>query len=130
MTNSTEIIEIWRRAIVDAEKTWVLFSHDTCLILMQPESDLSAQATAIMAEYGPGHMGSSGDDRRVLKLKGQLGWAVFGDHPDMLTYVSFVEAGYTASDLEVGRLARAKREQDARDLLIVHIEDKRERAVT
>ena len=36
----------------------MLFQNGTCVVLMQPEVDLAAQATAIVRKWGPVHAGS------------------------------------------------------------------------
>ncbi|GAB3965995.1 hypothetical protein GCM10029978_030120 [Actinoallomurus acanthiterrae] len=48
-----ELVETWRRIIIGDHKSWVLFANGTCVILMEPEEDLAAQATEILREYGP-----------------------------------------------------------------------------
>jgi hypothetical protein len=35
------LIEIWRAIIVGEQKSWVLFRHSTCIILMEPEADVN-----------------------------------------------------------------------------------------
>lgn len=47
------LIEKWRSIIVGDEKSWVLFAHGTCVILMQPGDDLAGQATELLREHGP-----------------------------------------------------------------------------
>ena len=92
---------------------------------MAPEGDLATQATAIMAEYGPVHVGSPAGDFGVIHLNDVPGWVVYGHHPDMLTYVSPEEAGEQASDLVIGMLGRGKRDQDGASPVVTHVEDKR-----
>ena len=53
-------VETWRQIIVGEGKSWVLFAHSTCVILMQPEEDLEAQAIDLLREWGPVHVGSPG----------------------------------------------------------------------
>jgi hypothetical protein len=125
-----EKVDLWRKIITGMEKSWVLFNNDTCLILMQPSQDLSEQATEIMKEFGPVHVGSPSGDFGVIKLKGEAGWVVHGHHPDMLTYVSPQELGAEATDLTIGMKGRNKRDMDGRDPMIIHIEDKRPRKDT
>ena len=120
------LVEIWRGIIIGKEKSWVLFQQGTCVILMQPELDLTAQAVAIMKQWGPVHVGSPAGDFSTITLAGHPGWVVTGHHPDMLTYVSLNEfEEKNPSDVAVGLLGRSKRNQDGEELQVLHVEDKR-----
>jgi hypothetical protein len=120
------LIEVWRSIIVGDEKSWVLFKNGTCVILMEPETDLSSQALALMKEWGPVHAGSSAGDFGTVDLTNAPGWVVTSHHNDILTYVAPEEVGPPDStDLVVGLLGRGKRDQDARELEIIHVEDRR-----
>lgn len=122
------LIEVWRSIIVGDEKSWVLFKNGTCVILMESEADLSDQALAMMKECGPVHAGSSAGDFGTIDLKNAPGWVVTSHHKDILTYVAPDEVVVLpdySTDLLVGLLGRAKRDQDARELEIVHVEDRR-----
>jgi hypothetical protein len=122
----TQLVNLWRSIIQGENKSWVLFEHGTCLILMQPEEDLAAQARRIMAEWGPVAVGTPSADFNTLKLIDQPGWVVSGHHPDMLNYVSPAElSSEDAPSYIVGLIGRGHRDEDARLLHIVHIEDKR-----
>lgn len=116
---------LWRKIIRGDQKSWVTFAHGTCVIVMKPEGDLATQATAIMAEYGPVHVGTPAGDFNVIHLSTVPGWLVTGHHPDMLTYVSPDELGANASDLAIGMLGRSKRGQDGAAPAVTHVEDKR-----
>lgn len=50
--------------------------NDTCVILMEPEADLSAQAIALMKEWGPVHAGCSAGDFGTIDLTNAPGWVV------------------------------------------------------
>jgi hypothetical protein len=118
------LVEVWRRIIVGDRKSWVLFEHGTCVILISPEQDLAGQALEIMKEWGPVHAGTPAGDFSVIELAHDPGWIVTGHHPDMLTYVSPEEIR-DASEVLIGLLGRSKRRQDADELQIIHIEDNR-----
>jgi hypothetical protein len=93
---------------------------------MEPEADLSAQALSLMKEWGPVHAGCSAGDFGTIDLTNAPGWVVTSHHNDILTYVGPDEVGQPdASDLVVGLLGRGKRDQDARELEIIHVEDRR-----
>jgi hypothetical protein len=120
------LIEIWRSIILGDQKSWVLFKNGTCVILMEPEADLSTQAVALMKKWGPVHAGCSAGDFGTINLTNALGWVVTSHHNDILTYVGPGEVGQPdATDLVVGLLGRGKRDQDARELEIIHVEDRR-----
>ena len=123
-----EQIEVWRRIIVGDTKSWVLFAGGTCVILAgagEASEDLAARATSILREYGPVHAGSSAGDFGTISLDADLGWVVTGHHPDVLTYVAPEDVPGGASDLSIGLTGRSHRNQDAADLQIIHIEDRR-----
>jgi len=119
------LIDTWRRIIIGGPKSWVLFANGTCVILMQPEADLAAQATELLREYGPVHVGSSAGDFGTVTLEPGPGWVVYGNHNDILTYVDPSELDPEPEDLAIGLHGRAKRNQDGLDLQILHVEDKR-----
>jgi hypothetical protein len=120
------LIQIWQNIIEGDEKSWVLFENGTCVILMKPEAELAAQALQLMREYGSVHGGSPAGDFSIIKLRNDPGWAVTSHHPDMLTYVSPGEIEESEnSDLRIGLLGRSKRDQDAKELQIIHVEDNR-----
>jgi hypothetical protein len=123
-----ELVETWRKIIVGDNKSWVLFKHGTVVILMQPEQDLAHQAKTLLAEWGPVRAGTPAGDFNVIKLHDDPGWVVTCHHPDILTYQPDEFGVKTPSDLAVGLLGRQRRDQDAKELEIIHIEDKRQPA--
>ena len=138
MAETDPLVETWRQIIVGDEKSWVLFKHGTCVILVDPAGDpatdgqaggddLAGRAVAVLREFGPVLPGSPAADFGTTTLASVPGWVVTGHHPDVLTYVSPGEVTQTDDNLNlaVGLTGRAKRDQDARDLTITHIEDKR-----
>ncbi len=119
------LVEAWRDTINGPGKSWVLFQNGTCVILMQPEADLAGQATALLREWGPVHAGSSFGDFNVVTLDNGRGWVVTCHHSDILTMVGPDEVGPDAADVMIGLLGRSKRGQDATELQVLHVEDKR-----
>lgn len=118
--------DIWRRIIIGDGKSWVTFTHGTCVMFTNPnrEDDLAARAIEIMQEYGPVHAGSPAGDFGTITLDAVPGWVVYGHHPDMLTYVAPDDVT-DPSDLAVGLFGRGKRDTDGRDPQVVHVEDRR-----
>ncbi|GAA5082104.1 hypothetical protein HNP84_009700 [Thermocatellispora tengchongensis] len=116
--------EIWR-TLLNPVKSWVVFAHGTCVILMDPApGDLAAQAVDLLREYGPVVPGTPAGDFDVIHLEDAPGWAVACHHPDILTYVAPDEVA-VPDDLRVGLAGRAKRDADGRELTVVHVEDRR-----
>ncbi|HEY1015521.1 MAG TPA: hypothetical protein VGE07_22625 [Herpetosiphonaceae bacterium] len=115
------------KAVINGpEKSWVLFGHGTCVILMEPEADLAAQAVALLREWGPVAAGTPAGDFNVIDLAADPGWAVTSHHPDILTYVppDEFESGQPA-EVVIGLLGRSRRAQDAEELRVIHVEDRR-----
>lgn len=120
------LVQTWRSIIVGDRKSWVPFPHGTCVILTEPQDDLAAQAVGIMREWGPVHTGSPAGDFSVIRLSGHPGWVVTSHHPDLLTYVGPDEPDEaTPDDVAVGLLGRSKRDRDAEELRVLHVEDRR-----
>jgi hypothetical protein len=123
---SADLINAWRGIIKGADKSWVLFENGTCIILMEPRGDLAGQATDLLREWGPVHAGSSFGDFSTIELEDGRGWVVTCHHNDILTFVSPDEVEpASANDLVVGLLGRSKRGQDAEELGVIHVEDRR-----
>lgn len=119
------LIETWRKIILGEEKSWVLFENGTVVILMEPQTDLSAQAAELMQEWGKVLVGTPAGDFSIIKLEDDPGWVVTCHHPDILNYVSAEEIGKDANDWKIGLRGRSKRDEDATDLNAIHVEDKR-----
>ena len=122
---ASELVETWRKIIVGREKSWVLFENGTIVILTKPEEDLKNQAISLMKEFGIVWAGTPAGDFSVIDLSNDDGFAVTCHHPDILTYVSSSEVEKNAGDLVIGLLGRSKRDADAHNLKIIHIEDNR-----
>ncbi len=121
-----ELVNVWRTIIMGDNKSWVLFENGTCVILMEPEGDLSAQAIELMKEWGPVEEGSPAGDFSVITLEHDAGWVVTSHHNDILTYVGHEGLGDDPSDLSIGLLGRSMRDRDAEALTVIHVEDKRQ----
>jgi len=119
-----QLIDTWRKIMVGEGKSWVLFSHGTCVILMEQDSEPAAQAKDLMKEWGPVVVGTPAGDFNVVKLEHDSGWVVTCHHPDILTYVGADEigGGQVPEEIMIGLTGRSKRDQDAGELEVVHVE--------
>jgi len=120
------LIEIWRALILNKQTPWVLFKNGTCVVLAEPadlEGRAAEQAVAILKAWGPVQVGTPAGDFSVVPLDGLPGWVVTSHHEHVNTYVAPAEVGLDAADeLTIGLVGRAKRERDADELEILHIE--------
>lgn len=121
-------VSVWRAVIVGDSKSWVLFRHGTCVIFVDPPpgQDLATAARELLAEWGPVHAGTPAGDFSVITLPDGLGWAVTGHHPDVLTWVGPETGGRDeANEVAIGLTGRGNRDHDARELEVLHVEDRR-----
>ena len=118
------LVGIWRSIIRRELKSWVLFKNGTCVILVDPPPDLAAQAISLLKEWGPVYVATPAADFATIALKAAPGWVVTSHHEHVLTYVGPEEVD-NSTDVYVGLLGRSKRDMDARELEIIHIEDRR-----
>lgn len=125
------MLERIRGAITNPATAWVLFQHGTVVFLpeLQPGDDLAEKATELLKEWGPVRTGAAAGDFRVISLPGNSGWAVGCYHNDILTFLGRDEVPPGAQDVAVGLCGRQKRDDDARELEIVHIQSGVELAV-
>ena len=126
LASEEKFVEAWKHLVVGDEKSWVLFKHGTCVILTDPERELDKHAIRLIQQYGPVHPGGPAGDFGTMSVTDYQGWAVTGQHQDILTYVSPDEVPKDHdTDFEVGFYGRIKRDKDAKELAIIHIEDRR-----
>jgi hypothetical protein len=126
MSDSGHLVDTWRSIIAGDGKSWVVFEHGTCVVLSDPAADPAAdpadRAVEILREFGPVHAGTPSADFGTIHLEDTPGWVVTGHHPDVLTYVSPYDV--TQHDtLVVGLAGRTIRDQDARELTVVHVQE-------
>jgi hypothetical protein len=120
-----ELVGAWRSILSGLDKAWVLFEHGTCVVFTEPGSDLIARAQAILREFGRAGDGSeTGDFAATVPLPDGRGWLVAGHHSDIATFVSRDEVAPGTPDAAVGRLGRARRQQDTQQLRVLHVEEK------
>ncbi|MEO8287310.1 MAG: hypothetical protein ABI670_12870 [Chloroflexota bacterium] len=119
------LLAAWRKIIGDDTRSWVLFEYGTCVLVSGSKGDLSQEATSLLAEWGPAHAGTPSGDFWVDELTDDLGWMVTCHHPDILNYISRDEEDPETGDMMIGLIGRARRDADAAELNIVHVEDRR-----
>ncbi|OGH11967.1 MAG: hypothetical protein A2857_05975 [Candidatus Levybacteria bacterium RIFCSPHIGHO2_01_FULL_36_15] len=120
-----DLINIYKKIIIDPSMSWVLFKNGTCAMLLEPQNDIKTQAIQILRTHGPVTAGTPSGDFEVTKTPEINGWIVTGNYPGIMMYVSSEEAGNKKSDFEIGMIGRTKRELDAKELEVVYVEDKR-----
>jgi len=118
-----DLIAFWRRWIAGEWKAWVLFRQGTCVVLTDPVPDPRTRAVELLKDWGPVEVGSPAGDFSVVSAPKYPGWVVTCHHPDILTYVRPDElpSGKRGS-LSVGVYGRRKRDTDAAELEVIHIE--------
>jgi len=116
------LIKTWRSIILGEGKSWVLFEHGTCVIFTDGTGDIEEQARDLLTEWGPVQVATPSADFDVVALAEHPGWVVTCHHPDILTYVDTEEMGPQAADIMIGLIGRSKRDQDAHELKVVHVE--------
>ena len=120
---SDPLVKTWRKVVGD-ERSWVMFSYGTCVIVSDPQGDLSAQAIEILKEWGPSHAGPKGgyvEVKQLMDSAAPAGWIVIGENPDVLAYV-YPDEGSGLS-MQIGLTGRTKRDRDSKELQVVHVED-------
>lgn len=118
-----DVLTVFKKVIIDPSVSWVLFKYGTCVMLLNPEKDLRNQAVNILTNHGLVMAGTPSGDFEVTKVSEINGWIVTGDYDGIMMYVS-AEEGKKKGDAEIGLIGRNKREQDTKELIVLHIEDK------
>jgi hypothetical protein len=96
---------------------------------MDPTDDPGVRAVELMMEWGPVFAGTPSGDFGVIELVDHPGWVVTCHHPHIMTYVSPDEIdAANPSEVAIGLRGRGKRDQDAEDLNIRHIEQRQQPA--
>jgi hypothetical protein len=114
-------VEIWRELVSGTNKPWVVFEHGTCVLIREPTQDVRRAAIDLLRREGPIVVGSPAGDFNVFPLKDGSGWAVTSHHPNIATCVDAGEV-LAHDPLTVGVFGRSKRDRDAAELAIIHVE--------
>jgi hypothetical protein len=114
-------IERWKQLLAHHHKPWVVFAHGTCVILTEPEPDITRQATELIEQW-PAYAGSELGDFGVMSLTDVPGWVITCGHPDILTYLAPEEVEKEETpDITLGLQGRAKRDQDAHEKRVIFV---------
>lgn len=116
--NVEKLVGIYKKIIEPNLKDWVVFEHDTCVIIYKSQGNLKNEATEVLKKYGSVTPGTESADFTVMKV--DSGWIVTGDQPGILNYVSEDE-GNGKEDYEIGLIGRNKKERDSKELKIVYL---------
>jgi hypothetical protein len=117
------LVQTWQRLLQFDRRPWVAFENGTCVVLTDPADNIEERAQAILGAYRSTAADAAAPEMGVVTPYETPGWVVRGHDPNVLTYVSFEEAG--GPDMkkeEVDRVGRAKLEKDAQTLKIIHVE--------
>jgi hypothetical protein len=127
-----DYVAAWCKILIGGDsKAWVLFKNGTVVMLTEPEGDLRSQAIALMSEWGPVRPACSAGDFSAVKLTDHPGWVVTCHHEDILTYIDPSEVDrYELTDVAIGLHGRGKRDLDAKELNVIHVQDNRTNAPT
>lgn len=118
-----DLVKIYKKIVTDPLMNWVLFKNGTCVMLLKPQKDIKTQAIQILQRHGQVTAGTPTGDFEVTKIPEINGWVITGDYPGIMMYVSD-EEGEKKDNAEIGLIGRNKRERDAQELEVLHIEDK------
>jgi hypothetical protein len=120
---SSTIVQTWQRLLQFDRRPWVVFENGTCVVLEEPAEDVEARARAILANWQPSGTETAPSEMHVVAPYEMPGCVVRAHDPHVLAYIGFTECGGPdTSTHQIGMLGRAKIEQDARALKIIHVE--------
>lgn len=118
------LIERVQAMTAGLEVSWVLFNRGTLILLPKAVGDLQQIAIDYLRENGPVVPGTPLGDFSVCRIKKCPGWVVTSHDPNLNVYVA-PEENAGDDDLRIGMYGRSKRELDANDPCVLHIEDTR-----
>lgn len=120
---TSALIDIWRKLTVDPRQAWVLFRHGTCVTVDPGQPNIREKAVELMETWGRVVPGTDSGDFDVFKVESAPGWIVTFHHPAIRTYVGPDDiSAVNPNDVFVGLTGRLKRDLDARELGIIHIQ--------
>lgn len=126
-----EALRVVLRGLLRVPTTsFVLFSRGTCVVCAAADAcgPLAQRAIEVLREHGPRGAGNPSADFTVHRLDEERGCVIGLGHPDLLVLLLQDEVA-ARSDLELGLRGRHRAALDAGDLVVVHVEDRREGGV-
>lgn len=124
MKSKDELVGIYKKLLKGDFQGWALFDHGTCVIVPRVNKSVQEDAITLLRKYGRIIAGTPLGDFNVTPLKDNLGWVVTGDHPDILNFIATDDMRERSDDVKVGLLGRERKELDAKELKIIHVEQK------
>src|SRR3989344_6310040 len=97
-----DLINIYKKIIIDQLVSWVLFRNGTCVMLLERTKNVKEQAVKILREHGSVVHGTPSGDFELTKITEINGWVVTGDCPGVMMFVSEEETGGKRSDFDIG----------------------------
>ncbi len=122
MKSKSELVGIYKKLLKGDFAGWVLFNYSTCVIIPHVNKTIQEDATTILRKYGRIIPGTPLGDFNVTPLKDNLGWVVTGNHPDILNFVAADDVKEKSDDEKIDLLGRERKELDAKELKIIHVE--------
>ena len=123
MKSKSQLVDVYKKMLTGNFQGWVLFEHGTCVVIPKASQSLRDDAIAVLGKHGQVIPGTPLGDFGLVELKDHLGWVVTGNHPDILNFVSPDEVQGKAEDAKIGLFGRSKRELDAKERVVIHIEE-------
>lgn len=123
------LVKIWRTQIKDNAPSWAIFEHGTCVIVQEVNEDIETQAKEILKKWGPVVPGTDLGDFSVGDIDDEPVWLVTYTNPDIANFVNRNELTDESNEdsigntMVIGMTGRNKRQEDAKTLNIIHIED-------
>jgi hypothetical protein len=122
-----DYVSVYRRIIPPNLDRWVVFRHGTAYVLEESNpaesaADIEREALAFLKEHGPVLVGSSAADFNPVPLKDGLGWLVCFSPDGMFNVLLPAECPVPPDPLRIGLTGRGKRERDAAELEVIHVQ--------
>ncbi|MDO8583062.1 MAG: hypothetical protein Q7R51_00855 [bacterium] len=122
MKSKNELIRVYKKILKGNFVGWVIFSHGTCVVVPHIDKAIRDDAISILQKYGKVIPGTPLGDFNITSLKDSLGWVVTGGSPDILNFIAIDETKEKSDDVKIGLLARKRKELDAKELKVIHVE--------
>lgn len=112
-----ELVNLWRKLIVNQKISWALFENGTCVILLNSTEDLTDEAVNVLKRTD------------IIDFKSGTtvvmpGWLVkYPSNNEVMNYVSPEEVEGDEDSLRAGVLGRNNLRKDLESLKVIHIEN-------